>query len=71
MKTSNMLMIWASLLGAPILTQAQSTLSGKITNHNQEGIPGARIHLLIPIRAQSQKQMELIAFLISERASTF
>lgn len=45
MKTSNMLLIWASLIGAPILTNAQSTLSGKITNNAGEGIPGARISL--------------------------
>ncbi|MBK7128831.1 MAG: TonB-dependent receptor [Crocinitomicaceae bacterium] len=43
MKTRIMLLIWASIIGVPVSSTAQTTLSGKIKNEIGEGVPGARI----------------------------
>src|SRR5688500_5076875 len=43
MITRKMLLIGTFLTAVPLLTNAQATLSGKITNSSNEAIPGVRI----------------------------
>lgn len=45
MKTRNNLLIWASIIGVPILSTAQTTINGNVTNSFGEPVPGAKILL--------------------------
>lgn len=43
MKTRNILFVWASVLGVPILTYSQTSLHGKISDDTGQPVTGARV----------------------------